>query len=382
LPNSVVAIVAGQVLVFLAAVLCLLVVASHALVRKYLILLPGIALVISPLTIAFSNWVLTETLAASSTLLVLAALVRSIRLGKLSVCLLAPALLFAVLIRWDQVTLIVAIAATGLQLHNIRAMIERTGIILLPLGIVIGLLVARAISVGLPALPELSDPGWLPQGVVSFWRATTLRQVNTSALQWNVWARRYSPIPSEFDYDAIPSWFDRTEVAEAIEKLGHVPNGQPLPDEIDREFRLLSEKFNSTAPYYSNIQVPLVRAWYLWISEDRPHNSGWKQPGNRNLELARTLYRCLLLIGSLVLLLYLRNQSFLRILSTAILSYVFSRTIFLTVLTAVEVRYLMPMMPALEFQVFFSLAFLLDKRLTNSAPFRDSRSWAPISRND
>jgi hypothetical protein len=97
------------------------------------------------------------------------------------------------------------------------------------------------------------------------------------------------------------------------------------------------------------------RAEKIWTGKDAIFSSGWSSlPSAQMAENLCHVYRMVLILSCLSLLLLVRGAVF--VLVVGLLSYVALRTIFLASLTALEIRYLMPMFPVMEI-VLASLVF-------------------------
>jgi hypothetical protein len=354
-------IVAAQTIIFITATVAYLF-AAYLLwpVRPLIILLPSVVCLASPLTAAWSAFILTDTLAASSTLFLFAALMRSIKSKSLSVYTVAPALLCATVVRWDQVCLIFSVLVLAFYLDGIRRAIPRMFAVLTPTAMVFTLLIARAALIGLPPLPSIVSDQALPPGIIYFWRVSTLSPSNTTAFLWPIWNRTFERIPIDFDYNAIPIALKTDRLHDLIGRLGTLSDGDLVPPDLDQEFGSLAAEFQSAHPLSAFLEVPLVRAWKLWVAEDLVFHSGWE---DTYFEPLRRLYRVFLLLSSPLIFLLSGKDNSARMLALAVLVYVISRTLFLVEYTALETRYLVPMLPLLELQFFFLAALFVDRWL-------------------
>jgi hypothetical protein len=189
-------IVIAQVVIFALAVIALLAVSAQRTTSGVALFVPGIVLMASPLTAGFSPYVLTETMAAASTVVIFAALAHSLRSGRLSILFTALAFLWAALVRWDQLPLVCAVGFIAFHLHSFRGAMLRIIIILVPTIAIYASLVIRAALVGLPLIPSSIGDIKLPPGIVKFWRVTSVNQNATAAL---LWRSIYKDSPSRFD---------------------------------------------------------------------------------------------------------------------------------------------------------------------------------------
>jgi hypothetical protein len=82
------------------------------------LLISGAILPLSPATIAWPRWVMTETLAGAAALWVFAEIFRSLALRRLRILQLSLALATATLVRWDQIWLLVPAAACAIYIDH------------------------------------------------------------------------------------------------------------------------------------------------------------------------------------------------------------------------------------------------------------------------
>lgn len=306
----------------------------------------GLLLALSPLTAPWSQWVLTETLAAAATLWVAAECLRSLAIGKCRTPHIALALIAAVLVRWDMIWLILPVALVAWHLHGVRAMFYRLGILLGVVAVPILLLVMRAVAVGLPPVPSAlnASADELPPGVVSFWKTSATRQTATSTLLWNVWNRRYGIIETTFDYSSVSRKADTTRLRSTLHALSSVPDGHPVPPEIDKSFATIADEFAHENPAYYQLVVLFERAVYIWRGKDTINHSGWHTDREQLVRVYRAGLLGLVLLAPVI---FWRSGPE-RVFSGGVALFVLSRTLFLVSVTALEIRYVTPAIPAME----------------------------------
>jgi hypothetical protein len=175
-------------------------------------LISGAILALSPVTIAWPRWVMTETLAGAMALWVFAEIFRSLTLRRLRILQLALALAAAILVRWDQIWLLVPAAACAIYIghRNPFNACRQIGIMSFAAGLSIFFMVARAAIVGLPLLPSVASDDDLPKGVMEFWRVAAKNQSFTASFEWPVTEQKYERMASQFDYSSIAPGFDTT----------------------------------------------------------------------------------------------------------------------------------------------------------------------------
>jgi hypothetical protein len=309
----------------------------------------GLLLAFSPLTAPWSHWVLTETLAAAASLWVAAECLRSLAIRQTRTPHIALALTAAVLVRWDLVWLILPAAVVTWHLHRARAMVYTVGLWLGVAAIPVLLLVARATALGLPPVPSAlnATADELPPGVVSFWKAASTRQGATSTLLWAVWNRRYRMIETTFDYGSVSKKVGTDRLRSMLHALSSVPDGQPVPPEVDKSFAMIADDFALENPVYYRLVLPFERAVYLWGARDTLSHGGWRTDREQYLRLYRAALLGLVLIAPFLLS---RNSSE-KVFAWGVALFAISRTLFLVSLTSLEVRYVTPAIPLMELVV-------------------------------
>ena len=337
-------IVIAQLLVFASA-------AVYALLSFYswhkctgCLIISGVILAVSPITIAWPRWVLTETLAAATSLWFFAEILRSLGVRKLRVLPLSMAIAAGVLVRWDQVCLLVPAALCAFYLVPLKGTLWQFSKIAAAAALPIMIMATRAAALGLAVLPPLLSNSSLPKGAVEFWQHASLNQNATSGFLWRIWDKEYDGIAREFDYSSILAEFDTAQFRNVLERISTLPQHSDLPAEIDAQLEKLARPSN---PRTINFLLPVMRAFPLWSSRDNLYWSGWipLRHGTK-AEMVAHVYRMMLLLILLSLILLTKRRE--RIALASLLSYVASRTLFLTSLTALEIRYLTPMLPAME----------------------------------
>lgn len=159
----------------------------------------------SPITIAWPRWVLTETLAAASGLLVLATLFLSLEAKKMNVVITGLAIAGAVFIRWDLICLLVPATMCALYLSGFYKGLRHAVIIGAITVLPILAMIVRAAFLGLPLLPSITfdrDPN-LPRGVIIFYKKAALTSGAMSGFVWPMWDRSYEGLAQNFDINLL-----------------------------------------------------------------------------------------------------------------------------------------------------------------------------------
>jgi hypothetical protein len=330
------------------------IVATYALWAAYAwhkspatLVISGAVLALSPVTIAWPRWVLTETLAGVGALWVFAEIFRSLALQRLRILQLSLAASVAILVRWDQIWLLVPAAGCAIYIGypNPLRVCRQIGIMGFAAGVSIFLMVLRAAIVGLPLLPSVASDTDLPKGVMDFWQAAAKNQSFTASFAWPITDNEYEHMASQFDFSSIAPGFDTSRFRAVLNRISALPSDIALPRELDAELAELARNPSSEA--WSRLHLVAYRALAIWCQWDDIYKSGWEDVNEPNrVENFARAYRTALLILAASLLLVLRGER-LFILG-ALISYVALRTFFLAFLSQLESRYLVPMLPVME----------------------------------
>jgi hypothetical protein len=349
-------IIVVQIFAYCVAILYLLHAARSILHNSVAVLWTGAVLALSPLAAPWSQWVLTESLATAGTIWVMAECLRALDADRMRVVPVALALAFTMLMRWDQVWVAVPVLMIVVHLHGIRPAVLRAALILTLAFTPYALLVARAGIVGLPLVPPRLDSSELPPGIVTFCNTASIKQTAIQGLLWRVWDRRYGAIERDFDYQALADGIDQSELRRLMRALSSVPDGATVPPALDDSFAALAARYCRADALRCRVWIPIERAIHLWSDRDRITYSGWSWRSDQSFESARTVYRLTLLGLTVLLLIATWKDRRWRLLIGAVLAYVACRTLFLTSVTAIELRYLAPMIPPIEFVAAFASA--------------------------
>ncbi len=336
--------VTAQVILFAGAALWL---ALSVPVRSRMELAARVTLfLVSPLTLAWGRWLLTETLATAATMAAFAVFAGALYKGRVNLFVLISVLLAGMLLRWDQILLVLPALALLAFIYPWRAALPRALVLIVVVAIPYTALSARAMLRGLPWVPVNTIDVDMPPGVVGFWRLTALDQRATSQLLWPSWSREYARV-RHLELEALSTDVSRTELVPLLDRLSSTVPGTPFPAELDKEFTELAGSVAAEHPLATLVGVPLVRSARIWTWPDRLFLSGWSGLGDEGWENWRTLYRILLLLLSGVALMSMFNLQ-VRRLSALLFLYLAGRTCFLAALTMLETRYLVEAFPVME----------------------------------
>jgi hypothetical protein len=311
------------------------------------LLISGAVLALSPVTIAWPRWVLTETLAGAATLWIFAEIFRSLALQRLRILQLSLAASAAILVRWDQIWLLVPAAGCAVYLDYRKPLnvCRQIGIMGFVAGLSIFVMVLRAAIVGLPLFPSVANDTYLPKGVMDFWRVAAKNQSFTATFVFPITDQKYKHMASQFDYSSIAPGFDTPRFRAVLHKISALPSDTALPRKLDADLAELAR--NPSPKAWSRLRLLAYRAMAIWCQWDDFYKSGWEDVNDPNrVENFARAYRAAPLMLAAALLFFLRGER-LFILG-ALISYVAVRTCFLASLSLLETRFLVPMLPVIE----------------------------------
>jgi hypothetical protein len=337
--------------------------ALHAAFRFYkrpIILFASAGIIaISPLSLAWPRWFLTEPLASAAGLWVLGLLYRSALSGKALVFQMGAAVTIATLLRWDQIWLVVPVCIILILVSGIQKGLLRTVLISACACTPAIAMMVRAYMVGLSLLPSVvSDPA-LPPGVLAFWKVASLNEQATAGFLWRVWNKQYSTIADDFDYRSIRSDLPMERVRQLFKRVQDVPNGERLSAQIDGEFAEIA-KITELSGTKTHLLLLLNRAKQMLFNRDVLMQSGWS--GTQYAEAAETVsrfYRIALLLLCPILIVLGRGP--VRLILLSVVGYLCLRTFFLVSLTELEIRYLSPVFPLMELALLSAIADLANR---------------------
>ena len=228
-------------------------------------LLVGVIMALSPLQIAWPRFTQTETLALTTTMLVIAEILYSLSYKKLRVVPLAVMLSLAIFIRLDGVLLIIPVVVAGFIIYRPLKALKKVGILLLLVLIPILSWTIRNIHVDLPSLfPQvmtLPEGAHQPSGYLKWGWTWVTEEYQRPGWGWGV---------NRFNYDKISiddKAYDSAEEKQRVEYLLkdlEKYKGQPFPIEIDKKFSEIASERLENYPFRTLIVYPLKRALALW----------------------------------------------------------------------------------------------------------------------
>jgi hypothetical protein len=314
--------------------------------RTSAVVASGLVLALSPLTLLWSRWVLTESLALASYLCVIAELIRCETRGRLRVFPIATLLGISLFVRYDTLLLALPVLVVAVHLHGpVRGML-RAGIATCAALVPLGIWVVRCVSVGLPALPSAISmaPSELPKGTIEFYQSWALTQSDLRDFLWPVLDGNYRQMRvrlDQFDDD------DRQSIEKLMQQLAQQEHA-PISRDVDDQLHVIAARWKRNHRFATYLSIPALRSYNLWRQRDYLSTSGWPGRAPRPLLEAIHAYSLLLLGAALFLLVELRRHRKLTLLLAIVLITVVTRTIFFAVMAFLEVRYLVPTFGLLE----------------------------------
>ena len=314
-------------------------------------------LAFSPLTLFWPRQIMSETLSATLTLCFTAALLYSIRRGQLSIVLISLLLGAAVLVRWEQVWLFVAVMVIAAMLYPPKQAAGVSGLVALLMLTPAALWGARAMAAGQPPWPD--NPLVGPPGVIEFFKAAEVRQELVKYFLWPVINRQYSDI-AKLPHNSIATGLDDPRLHPTIEELSRVPDGTELPQEIDQGLLSIARRFRNEQPVYSHVGVPLIRAGLLWSARDSQFNARWPDGWAWFMAPISQFYKIAIALASLLILCLaiVRQNKFLIYFAIAAIGATVARTVFLVNIPMLEMRYLVHGVPLVETLFFMAWPIL------------------------
>ncbi len=361
---------------------------------KKTIIYIGIILAFSPLLIAWSRYLQTETLSLAATIFLIAEIVLSLSEKKIRIIGVALALIFATWIRLDNIFLTVPVAITVLYIHGFKWGIIKGLLIATILSSTWGLWTARNIIVDLPNLIPtdmvMPDGSRSPTGYLKWTKTWITHEYERPGALWGINRKNYINI--NIPERAYSSEQEKLVIEKLIIDLKKA-NQKDFPLNIDNEFKKIADYKIRNNPIQFWIIYPSIRAMRMWSN---PFSSfGWPNEmpdkglsqnerlaaakGNLSILLEKALthpyhavskgfnasYRLLLImlfVYSLVKIYKRRYEDPILAFSFITLSYLISRTLFFSFNSNFETRYMLTCMPFIEILVCLTICSTLNKK--------------------
>jgi len=355
--------------------------------NKKTTILIGIIIALSPLLIAWPRYLQTETLSLAATIYLISEIILSLSEKNIRIVTIGIALIFATWIRLDNVFLTVPVAITVIYLHGFRIGIIKGLLIALILSSTWSAWTARNIIVGLPNLIPtdmiMPDGSRSPSGYLKWTKTWITHEYERPGALWGINRKNYINI--NIPERAYGSKKEKLEVEILIQNLKKA-NKKDFPLEIDNEFKKIANYKIKDNPIQYWLIYPSIRALRMWSN---PFSSfGWPNEmpdqglsqnerlaaakGNMNILLEKAYayplhaiskgfnasYRFILIILFLYSLynLHKRKKSDpIYAFGLITLSYLISRTLFFSLNSNFETRYMLTGMPFIEIFVCLTI---------------------------
>jgi len=354
--NHVAALIVQSALISAAVIWCAYCVSK--LTNRAVAVASALIVGLSPLTLAWSRFLLTDTLSVAATLCVVAEVFRAWHYGRVRVLSLAAALAAAFFLRYSNFLLLLLLVP--LLWRQRPALTVALALALVPAGA----WWLRSIDAGLgwhPPSGAMPDGGRAPAGYIAWGNGWMTDQYQYSGWFNPVPARRYSEITLPPQAFAVNGGRVTTLLANMA---GY--DGAELPPEIDDAFRAISQRQWRLVP---------LRIWNMWFAPY--YSSGWPvslrpPPDQTPWELARknpvpaavkvgtALYRVALL--PIALLMAWWTTGWRRTLLLAGLGYAAVQSIVHASFGFIDTRYLLGPGAILELAVAVVLLGYLSRR--------------------
>jgi hypothetical protein len=362
--------------------------------NKKLLTVVGLLLALSPLLIAWPRYVQTETLSLAATIYLLAEIILSLSIKKIRVISISLALIFATWIRLDNIFLTIPVAVTVIYIDGFRNGIIKGILIATILSSTWATWTTRNIIVKLPNLiptdmimPDGSRP---PSGYLKWTKTWITHEYERPGALWGINRKNYISI--NIPDRAYENNKEKKEIKLLVKKL-KLLNGQNFPIEIDNEFKRIAQLKIVNNPLQYWLIYPSIRLIRMWTN---PFSSfGWPNEmpdrglsknerlsaakGNISILMQKAVeypfhaiskgfnafYRLilmLLLIFSFFNFYKLKKENPLFALNLITISYMTSRSLFFSLSSNFETRYMVTAIPFIEILVCLSIFSFLNKK--------------------
>jgi hypothetical protein len=229
---------------------------------RKVVLSVGMLLAISPLQIGWFRFVITEPLAIAASTWFLAELVTSVAIGKIRKYHLALALSISVYIRPDTILMSVGVVLVAFHLYDLKNSVKQILIVGLLTSIPISGWMIRNLIIGHAPLTMTSEVAPKAPGYFSWLNTWVVNEYERADANFPVWRSEYSKInlhQSKYVND------DELKTAQLlIHELSEM-DGKPFPNDIDKKFEELASLKIQTQNYTTPYAIFIERvAWLLF----------------------------------------------------------------------------------------------------------------------
>ena len=356
---------------------------------RKVVLSVGMLLAISPLQIGWFRFVITEPLALAAATWFLAELVFSIAIGKIRKYHLALALSISVYIRPDTILMGVSVIFVAFSICDFKNAVKQILIVGLLTSIPVSGWMIRNLAIGHAPLTMYSEVAPKAQGYFFWLNTWVVNEYERADANFPVWRAEYSKI--NLHHSKYLSDDERKSAQSLIQELS-VMDGKPFPKKIDQKFEELAslkiQTQNQFKPYAIFIERVIwllfnpFSSWGLPLEIMDIDKSSFKDAivglnlnrvmsllnGSESIIVGKItvfFYRSIIFIGFILVVVYalfgrvatrtVFFSSAVKGLIAGIVAVAVTRLIFFTYIGALESRYLLEVVPWIEFCVVLCL---------------------------
>ncbi len=356
---------------------------------RKVVLCVGMLLAISPLQIGWFRFVITEPLAIAAATWFLAELVTSVAIGKIRKYHLSLALSISVYIRPDTILMSVGVVLVAFYLYDLKNSFKQTLIVGLLTAIPISGWMIRNLTIGHAPLTMTSEVAPKAPGYFSWLNTWVVNEYERADANFPVWRAEYSKINlhhSKYVKD------DERKSAQALIQELSTMDGKPFPNDIDKKFEELASLKIQTQNHLMPYAVLIERVGWLLLNpfsswglplEIKDINKSSLKDAIVGFDLNRTmsllngyksiiagkttifLYRIIIFIGFVLIVCHVFFGRFatrtvffgsaVNVLVAAAAAVAATRLVFFAYLGGLESRYLVEVVPWIEFCVVLYL---------------------------
>ena len=366
----------------------------HLTKDKSILIVMGLLLAFSPLLIAWPRYVQTETLSIAATIFLLAEIILSFSARKIRIFPIGIALILATWIRLDNIFLTIPVAVVVIYIHGFKEGFIKGIIIATILASTWGAWTTRNIIVELPSLfptdMVMPDGSRSPTGYLKWTSTWITHEYERPGALWGINRKNYDGIniPDHAYADNI----EKIKITKLLKEL-KVVTKKDFPKKIDDEFKNIAINKIRNNPFKYWVINPSIRALRIWSNpfssfgwpNEMPHSGLSKTDrlkaakGNKDILIQKAIefpmhalskgfnafYRIILmtLLGfSLLRLIIKKNEDDINFLGLVTISYILARTLFFSLNSNFETRYMITTIPFIEIFVLMSIISMFKKK--------------------
>lgn len=227
---------------------------------RKVVLSVGMLLAISPLQIGWFRFILTEPLALATATWFLAELVMSVAIGKIRKYHLALALSISVYIRPDTILMSVSVVFVAFYIYDFKNALKQILIVGLMTSIPISGWMIRNLMIGHSPLTMLSEVAPKAPGYFFWLNTWVVNEYERADTNFPVWRAEYSKI--NLHHSKYVNDDERKSAQSLIQEL-LVMDGKPIPKEIDQKFEELAYLKIHSQNYFKPYAIFIERVVWL-----------------------------------------------------------------------------------------------------------------------